>query len=271
MKILYGMFSQETNSFSVERTDLQRLTVEGWFEGEAVTNTFRGTNTYLGGMLDTAESRQAALVPTVAVATAGPPLTYACLREVVDKIAQTAEENRRELDGVCLALHGAGCAEGIVSIEAYTLERLRDILGSEIPIMLSLDLHGNISPRLLDLADGIFGIKEYPHVDTYSAGKRSMDALLDRLQGGAPLYQYLVQMPLLIPCLGGCTFQEPLMSIKNYIASYAAEKGLLDATLFHGFPYSDQESTGASLTVMSPPPPELRRQNWQSMSGSGGR
>jgi len=251
MKVLYGMFSQETNSFSFEKTDFERLICEGWFEGDKIYSTYKDTDTYLGGMLDIADKNNIEMVPTVAVATAGPTITEACLMQVVDQIVSIAKANKADLSGVCFALHGAGCAQNVPSIEIYTLEAIRAVLGPEIPIMVSLDLHANIPERLLELTDGIFGIKEYPHIDTRAAGVLSMQALVNRLTKNTRYHKYLVKIPLLIPCLGGGTLAGPMKSIKEYIDNFSRGKGLFDATLFHGFPYSDQPHTAASILVIS--------------------
>ena len=80
------------------------------------------------------------------------------------------------LDGICLALHGAGVAEGCGDIEGDLLRDLRREFGA-IPVAATLDLHGNITERMVDNADMLFGVKEYPHIDMYERGQDAITHL----------------------------------------------------------------------------------------------
>ena len=138
--------------------------------------------TYIGGMIDAAEEAGAALIPTIACLTAAPTLTSGCARRVSDELIDAVRRHKDEIDGICLGLHGAGCSEDTDDLEGEVLERVREVVGAEIPAMVTLDLHANVSEKMVRLADGLFGIRQYPHIDMYDPGYLAMKTLISVLR-----------------------------------------------------------------------------------------
>ncbi len=251
MKIIFGKLGHETNTFSVEKGTFEYWTRAGWHEGQDLIDACRNGSDYTTGMLRAAEERGVELVPTIAVLDAGPLVTKEALEKVLGTMLKYIEENKEGVDGLCLGLHGAGCAEGVSDLETYTLEKVREIVGPDMPIMITLDLHANISKPMLDNTMAMFGIKEYPHIDCAEAGYLAMNCLVDHLEKGRKFYQSYVSLPILIPCAEGSTFSEPMKSVKEMAAAYKKDHGLVDVTVFHGFPYSDLYYTGLSVVTVS--------------------
>ncbi len=251
MKILFGMLGHESNTFASDPGDFKRWAPNGWSVGEAIFTNFRHAPDYPGGMMKAAAEYGVELIPTVALLNAGPLLTRDCVEYAVGEIIKVAKERNGEYAGICLGLHGAGCAENTDDLEAYTLEKVRDVVGPAMPITVSLDLHGNISPAMVELSSGLFGIKHYPHIDQADAGYLAMKTLIRILRGEIRPETALVQLPLLVPCSAGFTFNQPMQYFTDYVAEYAASHGLIDATFFHGFPYSDVPCVGASVVVVA--------------------
>jgi len=162
-----------------------------------------------------------------------------------------AEKHKDELGGVCFALHGAGVAEGIDDLESYVLTQLRKILGQDIPITLCLDLHGNITEEMTALADGLFGIRKYPHTDKDAAGYLAMKTLARILRGEIETETVVQPLPLLVPISTGMTNNPPFPEMEDYFKSYVNQQGLIDATFFHGFPYADVTGNRASVVVVA--------------------
>jgi len=251
MKILIGQISHETNTFSSEIGTLQRWNQNEWCLGEAILTEYREGGGYLTGMIKAAAAEGGVeLIPSVAVGEAGPLILREVLDEVLEHLLEAARRNKNTLDGVCLALHGAGCAAGVPDIECHILREVRAIVG-DIPITVSLDLHGNIAPEMAGLAQGLFGVKEYPHIDMEEMGHLAMTALLRHLKGEIALQTAIVPLPMMIPPSMACTFDPPMLDFKEFIAAHAAEHGLVDATLFHGFPYADIPWCGSSVVAVA--------------------
>lgn len=245
MKILIGWFGHETNTFSRRKTDFDLLVSQGsWYDDE-ILSVFRNTPSYLGGMIKCAEENNVELIPTFGVENAGPTLSDACLDKTTNILLDYIKKHHGEYDGICLGLHGAGCSESCDDIETYVLKKIRDIVGWEMPITVTLDLHGNISQGMCDHADGLFGIKENPHIDYETTGYEAMSALIRAVKGEIQVKTDVVPLPMLVPITVTKDYQE----ISDYLKEYKEKHGLLDLAFFPGFPYSDTEITYASVFV----------------------
>ena len=253
MKILFGKFGHEANSFAGKTADFELFSKSGSLvEGEDLFAHFSGKRSdYVSGMIDAGEEENAELIPTVAVLTAAPTLTDACVEAVLDLLLPRIREHRDELDGICLGLHGAGMSESADDLESYVLSRIREITGEQLPIMITLDLHANLSKEMLELADGVFGIKQYPHVDMYDAGYLAMKVLIRTIRSGKKPECAMCGIPMMVSLAAGYTFQEPFLSIKTFFDEYVRQHRLIDATFFHCFPPADTPHTRASVAVVA--------------------
>ena len=253
MKILFGKFGHEANTFAAGTATYEDFASAGTLTvGEDIFTKYRGTADYNGGMIAYAEEHNIELIPTISCLTAAPVLSRDCVERMLQQILGPLEQHKSEIDGICIGLHGAGCGEGVDDLEAYTLEALRILVGDEMPIMVTLDLHANISPQMVQLADGLFGIKHYPHIDMYDAGYLAMETLAHTIQNQQKPQMAYRRIPLLLSSGCGYTFDEPFLSIQKYFDSYQRDHNLIDITFFHGFPFSDSVDTSASVVVVGP-------------------
>ena len=253
MKILFGKFGHEANSFAGTITDYDSYSKSGSLvEGNNLFSYFSGKSSdYISGMIDAAEQENVELIPTVAALTAAPILSDACVESVLDLLIPKIIENKNELDGICLGLHGAGMSESSDDLESYVLTKIREIVGDDLPIMITLDLHANLSERMLRLADAAFGIKQYPHIDMYDAGYLAMKVLVRTIKSGKKPECAMRGIPMMISLAAGYTFHEPFLSFNSYVKSYMKEHDLIDVTLFHSFPPADTPYTRASVVVVA--------------------
>jgi len=251
MKIAVCQVSQETNTFSDRNFDLDDFMPEGWILPENLTASFRGTGTYLGGAIRAAEEWNADLVPIhTARSEAGYPLKTEVLTEIMDVICSDLEAVRDEIDGLFLAQHGGGTTRDHTSLEEYVMERVRAVIGDK-PMMSSLDMHCNITPAMLRLSDGLFPIKEFPHVDTAQAGYKAMTALICTVRGEIRPWMGWMSIPQIYPNTAICTLMNPMKEVKAHFAAYAEDHGLMDASVCQGFSGGDTYMSGASVLVMA--------------------
>jgi len=244
MKIFVSDFGHETHTFSPEKTTPEALKRFGYKEGAEIPEKFANGSYYIGGMMKAAKEEGAELCYGISVLTAGPLLTKECFEYFTEKTITALNENLSGLDGICLSLHGAGCAEGIDDIEGELLERVRSIVGNEMPITVTLDLHANISDKMVSLANGLFGIKTYPHVDQPSTGYLAMKTLIGMIRSGRKPVTSSVKVPLIAPCHSMVTDGGPAKVLAEYAAELKEQFGLVDLSVFHGFAYSDTPHTG---------------------------
>lgn len=251
MKILFGLLGHETNTFASDKGTFARWAPSGWTVGEEIFRIYDGVPDYPGGMIRAGREEGVELIPTVALLNAGPLITKEAVEYALGTLLDYVEQYKDEADGICLGLHGAGASEVTDDLEAYILRKVRQIVGGDMPITVSLDLHGNISEDMVRLSNGLFGIKQYPHIDQAEAGYLAMKTLIRILRGECNPQTALRQIPMLIAPAVGATSQMPMKMFAEYVAAYAAEKNLMDATLFHGFPYTDVPYAGASVVVVA--------------------
>lgn len=255
-RIAIGEISHETNTFCPPTT-LEMFQKYLWARGEEITQRFRDTRTFLCGMAEAAERLGLVPVPTFAASTNPWGVITreaydAMLGELLDGLRQAMP-----LDGICLALHGAGVADGISDLEGAVLAAVREVVGPQMPIAVTLDLHGNTTPRMAELATGLFSVHEYPHTDMYERGQEAVEFLLRVLRGEIHPVTVVEALPLL--AVPGPSGLEPVRSINALCHRWEAEPGMIDCALMHGFPYSDIPEAGATVVAVAEHDPALAR------------
>ena len=251
MKVLIGHFSHEANTFAEEMVNFEQYTSKGAYFGEESIRASEGTSLYLGGIIRACREEGIEMIPTCAYSSAAPVLTRECVDKMMQYILPVCQAHKEELDGICFALHGAGVAEGIDDLEVYALKELRKIVGNDLPIVVPMDLHGNVSEETATLAQGIFGIRKYPHTDKADISYLAMKTLAKIMRGQMQVESKIVHLPLLIPISAGMTANAPFPEIEAYFDAYIREQGLVYASLFQGFPYADVPSSTASVCVVA--------------------
>ncbi len=138
-------------------------------EGEAILSVFRGINLAIAHFMDAAETAGHVMVPLAwgAAMPAG-RVTDDAFERMAAKMVAGLE--RGKPDAVFLELHGAMATESHDDGEGELLRRIRAAVGPPVPILASLDLHANVSPAMVELADFFSSYRTYPHVDWGASG-----------------------------------------------------------------------------------------------------
>jgi microcystin degradation protein MlrC len=253
-RILIAQFAHETNTFSRLPTTLDDYRRRWLLEGDEIAPRFRGTRTEIGGLLDYAEKAGWQLVPTVAAnATPSGKLTRECWETIRDKIVALAR-GAGSLSGAVLALHGAMVSETEDDAEGALLEALRGVLGASVPIVVTLDLHANATPRMAKHANALISYRTYPHTDQYERAQQAA-ALLDRIVAASAKAQtVLVQPPTLVGADHGRTVQPgPMRDLLAMAERFEQEQGIHVASIQAGFMPADIEWAGPSVAVSHDP------------------
>ncbi|MGH2533600.1 MAG: M81 family metallopeptidase [Thermomicrobiales bacterium] len=103
-----------------------------------------------------------------------------------------------EIDGVFFAMHGAMCAANDVDPEGYLLQATRRIVGEAVPIVLSIDLHGIVTDRMLRHVDALAAYHTYPHNDFAETGARAARLLLRIVRREVKPVTAMVRIPALV-------------------------------------------------------------------------
>lgn len=252
MKIMIATFGQETNTFSPDRITAEQFLPNGWIKAEGIVEGFSGTGSYLGGAIRACSEYGVTPVPLDSTEIdGGPMLTHKSMVSLVDHLCEQVAEKWQGTEGLFLGMHGAGCAEGIEDLEGYVLSRIREIVGRDFPIMSSLDIHGNVTPEMVELSDGLFVIKEYPHTDMNEAGYLATKTLIRTVRGEVKPVMTLEILPIILPNTTTTTIEPAMASVRDHFAEYCREKGFIDATLVQGFSAGDQYWSGASVLIVA--------------------
>ena len=251
-RVALAGFVHESNSFAPTPAGLDAFRHGGGYlplsRGQEILDRAQGVNLPICGAVEHGAQADWTMIPTLyAGALPSAPVTAEAYRLLGDEIVERLLAGHREapLDGVFLDLHGAMVAEGEPDGEGALLARLRAGLGPDVKIVAALDLHGNITPKMVDAADMLVGFRTYPHVDMRDTGARAA-LQLDRLMAGAPCFKAFRQIDFLIPISWQSTLMQPGQRL--YAGASAEERdGVASVSLFMGFPAADFEDCGPSV------------------------
>lgn len=177
MRILIADCEQEISSFNPVPSSFDDYRVK---RGQEMFDD-RGLNTQMGGALSVFEAEpDVELVPTFSGrAPSTGPLSAAGWNQLSGEILDSIRKANKDIDAIYFAMHGAMGAENELDCEGFLLQEVRKIVGEKMPIVISLDLHGIMTERMLRHIDGVTIYHTYPHVDFADTGIRAARMLLD--------------------------------------------------------------------------------------------
>ncbi|HXF16778.1 MAG TPA: M81 family metallopeptidase [Burkholderiales bacterium] len=248
MKLVIAQMQHETNTFSPVATPWEAFGNNGPLLGEAAGQAVHGTNFAMAAFLDLAREAGAQVVtPVAAWANPSGPVDGAAYDRICGAICEAVAQG---CDAVLLDLHGAMVvADRTDDGEGTLLEKVR-ALAPRTPIAVSLDLHANVTERMVRNCDVITGYKTYPHVDQYQSGELAGSLLLRMMRGEIKPVMAWGNAPVLAQTLRQNTAEG---AMKDFVeAARAAERnGLLAATAFGGFQMADIHDAGLSVVTVS--------------------
>lgn len=148
-----------------------------------------------------------------------------------------------------LDVHGAGVAEGVDDIEADVCSAVRDLIGPQVPLVVTHDLHGNITQAEADAVDAMFGVHHYPHDDMFERGQEAMRAVPLLAEGRWRPAIHVERLPLLVPPT--TTYRGVGAKAQEICLALEQQEGILDCTFMHGFPYADHPHVGAQVVTIA--------------------
>lgn len=259
MRVIAAEISHETNTFSSVPTDLPAFERAGIHRGEQIIRHLAGTATPFAGFMDGAEKREFELIPLLSVwATPSGMVTAEALGTLLDEII-AGIKGHLPADGVLLGLHGAMVSEIDPDSDGYILERVRKAAGPNVPIIATLDLHANISQRMVDNADVLVGFDTYPHIDQRERGREAADLLVAMISGEIRPVAALAKPPMMPTSQNMPTGREPMKSIIALAHKFESRSKVLNVTVAGGFPPADVAESGFSIIVTTDRDAELAR------------
>jgi microcystin degradation protein MlrC/ribosomal protein S18 acetylase RimI-like enzyme len=250
-RIGIAFFYHESNTFSPVKTDMQAFYDEAYYKGQAILSAYRDTKTEVGGFIDVLEQTGHIMVPLLCAAAIPSGKVTASAYDVIKTTLLQAVKEATAMDGLLLALHGAMVVEGVSDPEGELLAEIRAIVGIDFPISATLDMHANVSKRMLDQTPFFFGFKTYPHIDMFEQGVRAAHALLSYLDKNQSIYASFIKLPMMPPSVNMRTEEGPMAELVQAAIEAELDSNIISASVFGGFPYCDIKEAGASVIVVS--------------------
>lgn len=251
LRIAIGSMSNETSHFLTTMS-----TLEHWQNNYVLHQqdvfSLRGTDSEIAGMLTVLDRQAVEIVPLMAAgAVAGGPNTEACYQYLKAGLL-TPLQAALPVDGVILALHGSMTAISEDDTEGDILAAVRQLVGENVPIIATLDLHAHITEKMIQNANGLVGYTHYPHDDAFSTGERGATLLLQSIQGKVKLTMAMAKVPVISSGVRGMTFGDaPMAHLTRRARELEADPAILSVSIFHVHPTNDLPGMGSGGLVIT--------------------
>lgn len=249
-RIAVGGFLHETNTFAPTKATYDDFVHGGGWPamamGADVLKTMRQINVGLAGFVEQAEANGWEMVPTI---SCGASPSAHVTKDAYERIVAVMIEGIRAagpLDAVYLDLHGAMVTEHLEDGEGEILKRVREVIGNDLPLVVSLDLHANVTPQMVEQADALIAYRTYPHVDMADTGRAAAKHLALLLRTRQKFAKAFRQLPFLIPLSWQCTNDQPTKGIYQRLAALESES-IPTLSFAPGFPAADFGDCGPSV------------------------
>ncbi len=240
----------ESNTFYPVPTNREMFRDTCLVSGREVISHWGEAHHEIGGMLEVLPALGLETVPllTGTAMPSGPVEEEAyeeILAEILDRISGES------LDGLLLALHGAMVAQHVRDADGRTAAKIRQLVGPDLPIVMTLDLHANVSPLMIGSVTATTIYRTYPHLDQRERGREAARILAETLEGRIRPVQALVKPPLCISILAQGSRYEPMADLYRRMEELIHQEGVVTASIAPGFAYADVEEMGPGFLVVT--------------------
>ncbi|HEX4331997.1 MAG TPA: M81 family metallopeptidase [Usitatibacter sp.] len=154
------------------------------------------------------------------------------------------------LDGVYIAEHGAASATAEHDPDGALFAMVREIVGARVPVVATLDLHANVSDRMVRETDLLVSFLTNPHVDQRERGAEAANAMRELL-GGTRTARAHVKLPLMPPSVTLLTGEAPGRPYGELIRLGQSKLSatIMNVSICAGFYLTDSPKAGMSVVV----------------------
>ena len=265
-RIAVASLMQETNTFSPVATTREVFETYYVLHGDELLTGYGAARVEVPAFFAVLREAGATAVPLFAAYAAA---AGACTRATFEAYMQEIEARLSAagpLDGVLLALHGALVLEDSPDGEGEIIARVRAILPPDKPIGVSLDLHGHITPGMLQPNTFLVGYQNYPHTDIYETGERTARLMLDVIAGRRRPVMALAKRPVLVTPVRARTTDGPLKPVADAARRMEADGEVLHATIFPVQPWLDVPDLGFAALVCADGDAEAARRGAERLA-----
>jgi len=251
-RIAIGQISCESNTFSRFVCDLDTVRRTGYiYEGDEVM-ALRDKSNEVAGMIATVEGSGHTVVPLLASRwNSSAVVTAECYRHLREHLLAQLQE-AGSVDGVLLSCHGSMVVDGVDDPEADLAQAVRRKMGENVPVVMTLDLHGNVTRSMVKNLTAILGYKEYPHDDPFTTGERAARLVLETIARDINPVMAWVRVPMILTAFNASTKGDgPFAQLMNEAKLLERERGIVSTSVQFVGSYIDIPDMGCSTIVIT--------------------
>jgi microcystin degradation protein MlrC len=240
---------QISNTFSRKFCDRDQFELAYEF-GTGSASRKSGISHLTESMIRAAAEMNVTIVPILsAVAPASGRVTNAALDEIVAEMNSRLADRSRAFDALVVVMSGCMVSEDWKSADELVLRAARGAIGGQIPLLAILSTQANLNQALLETADLSLSFDQTDPVQVERTARKALELAVRLSQVNQKPVWEMRKLPLLVPLGGQRSSTEPLVVIGALAAEFADYSGVLDVSIFAGFPYADTEDAGCSVLV----------------------
>ncbi len=244
MRILVGGIGHESNTFTPFKMELADFHPK--YGAETIAPPLR--HGAFGGIVETLQAAGHTLVPSVT----GHAMPGGVVKqEVFEHLKGALLEQAHDVDAACIFLHGAMRAENEDYCDTVVVRELRAWLGPDVPITVALDMHGNITPAMVEAADALVAYHRAPHTDAYETGVKAAEMLLQILDGELTPEMGFARVPFLLPGEMAQTARDPMKAMMTQAEALEERPEIISTTIANSHCWADIPDTGVSFVVVT--------------------
>ena len=251
MRIAVGGIYHESNTFFSQPMTMERFAEKDLHFGPDIFEHWQGTCSELGGFIQGGQQFNFDLIPTVMAWGMPSGALTAETYETLSQMLLSRLEEAKPLDGVLLSLHGAMVSDCFADADGEILRRVREAIGPEVPLVVTLDYHANMTDEMVRWSDVIIGYDTYPHIDQAERGLEAAGIMYRILREGLKPRLALVRRPLLPHILRQLTDQPPMSDAIALAHEQEQRSGIVSVSVAAGFPYCDVPDAGFSVFAVA--------------------
>lgn len=265
-RILIAECKQEVSTFNPFLSGYDDFTLR---HGQSILEYHRHVRSEVGGALSVFDATPGVeLIPTCSAhfITSGGTLADAAFERISDELLSSIKA-APPVDGVYFSLHGAMATQSLDDPEGWLLQQTRKIVGEQVPIVISLDLHGILTDLMLEQSDAAVAFHTYPHVDFFSTGERSARLLLRIVAGEVKPVTAKVHVPALVRGDELITASGSIRHSVNAAMQVEQSAGGLSAAMMWGNPFTDVPALASNSFVVTDNDPALAEREALRIAG----
>jgi microcystin degradation protein MlrC len=253
LRIAVGQISAESDHFVSSSADLDFFRNTGYLHERAELLKLVDSTTEIAGILKTLhDAGDTEVIPLLAArANSAGPLSVACYDYLKERLLTPLKEAGK-VDGVILSHHGSMAAVQTDDPEGDIASAVRDIVGPCTPLFMTLDLHGNVTRRMVQACSAILAYEHYPHDDVERTGIRGAQLLLRTVRGEVRPVTAHAKLPMLLTAFNaGTAWDGPFALLLQQAKLLERETHFLSSSLFFVGSYLDMPDIGCSALVVT--------------------